>query len=307
MRITADPGLEARLHAWLNHDPRHRDAYDKAAAVWAVAGEQSAPTAAHRRGAWPSSSNRRAQPPSKQRPRRNVGWAVAASAAVFLLAASAWFGVHPIIALQADHRTDIGEVRQVALSDGSILWLNARTAVSVDFDNTLRRLVLLDGEVALDVAEDPDRPFVISAGDVDARALGTIYSVRKSGSTVLVSVIESNVAADAGGNTVRLAARQAVRHDGVFGPIEVARIEAIHGWRKGRYRFHEKPLTDVMEDLRRLRTGRVMVFDEELAGKSVSGVIPFDAMQHAPWIIADQLGGRVVDLGPVGAVILPRK
>ena len=61
----------------------------------------------------------------------------------------------------ADHRAGIGETRRIALPDGSEVWLKALSAFNVDYDASLRRLQLAAGELLIDTAADPQRPFVI--------------------------------------------------------------------------------------------------------------------------------------------------
>lgn len=67
---------------------------------------------------------------------------------------------------------------QVALPDGSTLWLGANSSCSyaANFSGRERR-VELTGQGFFEVAKDPARPFVVSSGSIDVTALGTAFEV----------------------------------------------------------------------------------------------------------------------------------
>jgi len=67
----------------------------------------------------------------------------------------------------------MGEIRQVPLADGSRLTLDERSRVSVQYETATRRVRLEFGEVLFEVAKDPKRPFVVQAGNIRVRAVGT--------------------------------------------------------------------------------------------------------------------------------------
>lgn len=85
---------------------------------------------------------------------------------------------------------------QRALPDGSIVELNAGADIDVDFSGPLRRVVLRHGEGHFDVAKDPLRPFVVSAGEIEVRAVGTAFAVGRAAHDVEVLVTEGRVAVE---------------------------------------------------------------------------------------------------------------
>ena len=68
-----------------------------------------------------------------------------------------------MLAWAADYRTDIGEVREISMTDGTRIWLNTASALNVDYQSTLRRLHLLEGEILIQTAKDAVRPFVVDS------------------------------------------------------------------------------------------------------------------------------------------------
>lgn len=86
----------------------------------------------------------------------------------------------------------------LTLPDGSDIWLNAgsRLRYPVQFKGEKRQIELITGEARIHAAEDPKHPFIITAGGLQTRVLGTIFNVRsyKELPFVQVTVQEGKVA-----------------------------------------------------------------------------------------------------------------
>jgi transmembrane sensor len=127
-------------------------------------------------------------------------WAVAATV-VLTVSAAVW-----VLQRSASDVvvTDVGELRTLPLSDGSVVTLNTATEVRIHYSQTGRRIELLQGQASFEVAKDPARPFVVSAGGREVRALGTVFDVYKGKDKVTVTLIEGKVAvaSSAGSPTV---------------------------------------------------------------------------------------------------------
>lgn len=88
------------------------------------------------------------------------------------------------------------------LPDGSIVELKTGARIAVEFASTVRRVRLVEGEAHFQVAKNPARPFVVTAGDVDVVAVGTAFTVEHAAGAVEVLVTEGRVAVDAAKHTV---------------------------------------------------------------------------------------------------------
>jgi transmembrane sensor len=86
------------------------------------------------------------------------------------------------------------EIRRLILEDGSVVELNHGARVTTEFTATARRATLARGEALFTVAKNPARPFIVRAGGVDVRAVGTAFSVRLDAAAVEVLVTEGRVA-----------------------------------------------------------------------------------------------------------------
>jgi ferric-dicitrate binding protein FerR (iron transport regulator) len=68
--------------------------------------------------------------------------------------------------------------REVALPDGSKVWLNRNSRLSFASEFTTdSRNVKLRGEAFFDIIPDPSKPFIIDAGKANIRVLGTSFNV----------------------------------------------------------------------------------------------------------------------------------
>lgn len=82
------------------------------------------------------------------------------------------------------------------LSDGSVVELNVGAEISTEFSAEFRAVRLIRGEAHFAVAHDERRPFVVTAGLVTVRAVGTKFAVRLAGEEIGVLVTEGRVAVE---------------------------------------------------------------------------------------------------------------
>lgn len=102
------------------------------------------------------------------------------SAAALLLIATTIFSVYKIISSQGTEQL-VAQVQtlEVELSEGSKVTVNSNSKLSYPkkFEKNIRQ-VELSGEAFFEVAKDPERPFIINAGDVRVEVLGTSFNVK---------------------------------------------------------------------------------------------------------------------------------
>ena len=153
---------------------------------------------------------------------------------------------------------------QRTLEDGSLVQLNRGAQLSIDFTAGVRRVRLVRGEAHFAVAKNPERPFVVQAGGVTVRAVGTAFNVQLTSAAVEVVVAEGRVAVDreaeAHSNPMAsvLDARQRVvvplRETGLGPPavtLSEAELTARLVWQPRMLDFTDVPLASVVEELNR--------------------------------------------------------
>jgi transmembrane sensor len=127
----------------------------------------------------------------------------------FMVAAAACclalIGVISKVALTSNTiETRLSELRTVQLADGSRVDVGPNTLLRVDFRDELRRVDLQRGEALFEVSKDPARPFIVDAGGLLARAVGTRFAVDRREDSIRVTVAEGKVAVVQGGQGAML-------------------------------------------------------------------------------------------------------
>lgn len=176
----------------------------------------------------------------------------------------------------ADERTAVGERRSLQLADGSRLELAPRTRVDIELSGSQRLVRLYAGEVFVQVAADPQRPFEIEAGNGRLRALGTAFDVRNSGDSVALVVTEHAVRVTHGESAQVAEVEQGQGLQ--YGKQWLARPQAVDvsaatAWRRDRLVFNERPLGEVVDELRRYHPGVIWLRDDELSSLPVTGIV----------------------------------
>lgn len=274
--------LEAELQAWLAGDSRRAGALLQAEAALALMA--AAPV----------------QTTSPARPSARVNRRLVAAAAGVATAGGA-LGLWTLSRRQGRrYDTDIGEIRRVPLADGSMVAINTQSAVTVSLDEGLRHVRLRRGEAWFQVAKDSARPFVVEAGAVRVRAVGTAFSVRELADRVEVLVTEGVVEAWRQGDTAaRLqigAGRMAVVGD--QGPMLVRAndptvVDRTLAWRDGKIDLAGETLEAAAAEFNRYNTRKVVVDDATLARAPLYGVFRADDPEGFAEAVAQSLGARV--------------
>jgi len=179
--------------------------------------------------------------------------------------------------LGSDYATGTAETRTVQLPDDSTITLAPESAVTVDYRPGERQIRLLAGEAFFEVAPNPERPFRVAVETVDVTVLGTAFNVRRGADESDVSVARGvvrvgNATADPP-VTETLTAGQSVRVTWAGG-VERSEIpaERIAAWRRNQLIARDEPLGIVIDQLRRYYTGKIIVTDNALAARPVTGV-----------------------------------
>jgi transmembrane sensor len=254
---------EAELEAWLAGDSRRRGAYLRALSAWIMLDRASAFGAA--------SGEEEEVPPSRSR-----RWWAGGAAAAALIAIGGAIALQPPPAQRIE--TVLGEVRQVPLADGSTATVNTATALEVKLRRDGRQIALDHGEAWFEVARDPARPFVVSAGNVRARAIGTAFSVRRTqaGADVQVThgVVEVWRAGEEGtARRVSAGTRAFVAYGGAAAAVVQADagIENSLAWRSGELVFDGDTLAAAAAEFNRYNDVKVRIEGPALAAETFVG------------------------------------
>jgi transmembrane sensor len=223
----------------------------------------------------------------------------AAIAACFVVALVAWKfrAAHDAVTFANSYATESGEYQRVVLPDQSVVELNANTELRVQFSERRRDVSLSRGEAHFTVAKNPARPFLVSAGHVTVRAVGTAFNVRHAVRAVDVLVTEGRVevsnlatttAATAGAQTPMLLGagqRALVANDAAGGvaPMitsvdSVAMREALV-WQNAPLIWLDAPLSEVVKQFNQRNRVQLSIEDADLGQRAVGGTIRADQVE----------------------------
>lgn len=282
-------GDQLTFSQWLRADPAHAEAYAQAQVLWELS-EGPARTLADE-----EALALQGYLEAMDRPRRSpvLRWSAAlAMAACLLLMVSlgtGWQAQRWLDDLGADFVSAPGEIRTVTLADQSQVTLDADSAIAVDFSHGERRVQLRRGAGFFNVSHTGE-PFVVAAESGEARVLGTQFEVRLQPHGAQVTVLSGRVGVTAsrdGEQQILTAGQQVAYGEGAAEKLHGVDSEAQLAWRQGWLTYYKSTLAEVVEDLRRYYPGRIVLLNDELAARKVSGSFP----SKDPQTVLDSLQG----------------
>lgn len=303
VRINAAPEDSAAregLEAWLASSEAHRRAYRSIERVWRLSGELPSTT--------PSFSPKAVDPSRVRRTRR--AWGLAA--AVFVACVALWSFPSLKLYLQADHMTDVAELRELVLEDGSIVHLDAASAIAVHYKKGRRAVELLAGQAFFKVVSARDRPFVVTAGNVVVTVRGTAFDVGSSRDGVSVGVQSGTVEVLVSGgernvlSTLTRGERMVVDRQGGVARSQVA-PEDVASWREHRLVVDGATLGEVVDELGRHHRGVIVVRDRHLADRRITGVFDLRRPLEALHTVARTQHGSVLEISPYLTIVSSSK
>lgn len=252
---TAEDGDWLAFEAWLAESPDHLRAYEAVETVW-TALDDAPPSAATNVATL------------RPRPSRRAVWMGAAAASLAVAVGAGLVLQSRTPALQT-YETAFGQRRVVQLADGSKVTLNGGSRLAVRLGGKERQVFMADAEAVFDVAKDPDRPFVIQAGDRQIRVVGTEFDVLRHQGEVRVTVRRGVVEVRPAGKPAatpiaRLVKGQALlHHEGKTGDtVHRADPDAAMAWTQGQLVFKGETLARVATTLSRYVRTPIVVAPE---------------------------------------------
>ena len=308
----------AALRRWCGQSPAHAAAFSEASRFWKAFGPAGQSLLADSR-----TTGRRA--PAGGRTaitsrRAIIGGALAATAAGIMV-------VHPpldlwpsLFELRADYRTGVGEQREVAVVDGVAVQMNTRTSISLGSGAASGTVELIAGEASFKVADRRAETFsVIAAGGGGGggaetfsviaaggrtTSTGAQFDVRVDGASVCVTCLANEAHVEHLAQQVVLKSRQRVTYgDGGFGDVVAIDPSIAAAWQQGLIICNMTPLAEVIGELNRYRSGRIVLLNAEFGRSPVNGRFRIDRPDEALLQIERAFGIRARSL-PGGLVLL---
>ncbi len=248
---------EQGFRAWLAESEAHRAAFEVTNGVFEMAG---------------AAQGRVARTQVRHVSRRHV-----LRTGVGLAAASV-AGIVFYLRSGTTYATEIGEQRDVALEDGTLVRLDTDSEIHVSMSEERRRVSLRRGRAHFEVAKDDARQFQVVARDQVVTASYGEFDVSRDG--VLVSVLlqagpvqiaNENAAAGISmprkimpGQLVVFAEDRLVRE-------EQPEMKRAIAWRDGRLALFEEPLAEAVAQMNRYTNRPIVILDPAIAQLRISG------------------------------------
>ena len=213
-----------------------------------------------------------------------------------------------------------------ALPDGSFAEISPGSEVTVEFTAAQRRVVLRRGEAHFEVVPDPTRPFVVAAGGMEFRAVGTAFAVQLSGTKVEMVVTHGEVAVDrkdpppgasvndmppatlalvAAGQHVAVDLATRAMVPPLVTPLAPRESAQKLSWRVPRLQLNDTPLREVVAAINVHTSARLELADAGLGSLEVSGVLRVDNIDTLLTMLERNYGVRA-EHNEAGVVILRR-
>jgi transmembrane sensor len=298
-----DAGVEAGLKRWLAQDTAHQEAFELATEVWQETADL------------PCDLSRSTQVNSRERfsaPSRLPAVALIASVVAAVLVAL-------IFHLYQDGRgvlrTGVGEQRTLTLADGTLVELNTRSELVTRYDDRTRKVILKSGEAYFDVVKQPQRPFVVVAGEHEIAALGTTFVVRRDPDGVTVTLLEGRVAVEPSGAATAAAADIRVLTPGQR--LKIAKgdtpvldspsIDKVTAWQRGQLIFEDTTLAEAAAEFNRYSVRRLALGSAELGRVRVGGTFRTGDVLNFAEAVAQSNRLTVVDNGKEILLVPPAR
>lgn len=317
--VRHDRGLTARQQdeflSWVAASPAHRESFERHRSLWSDFNALAQ---------WRPEHSAEPNPDllARHRPTRLWRWAAPALlAAAAAVAVVVWRSPVTRAPAPTTFAFEAAAYRQETLPDGSVLDLNRGAHVVVQFSAAERRVLLVQGEAQFAVAKNSARPFVVRAGGVDVRAIGTAFNVKLAGANLEVLVTEGTVhvsqqtrAAPASAPTV-LAAITAGQRTVIAVALVIAppvvvpasrdEIARLLEWQPHLLDFDSTPLAEVIATFNQRNAVRLVIGDDDLRALPIVASIRSDNVEGFVRLLEGTMGVKA-ERRPDGEIVLRR-
>jgi transmembrane sensor len=293
-----------QFREWLQLSPQHREAFKSAAAVWGDLDHWSEFLYPEVVGRDSSRQTGGLVRPDSSRHQYGLRLALSTAGLAAVAVAASLYLFGPTFLGQsgeftADYGSAIGEVKAVALPDGSDVRLNTRSRIAVSYARAARVVHLTEGEAFFEVAHDPKKPFVVYAGKYAVKAVGTAFSVQLLPGGVELNVTEGRVEVSALREHAperkaldvdiekAISAVPFVKGQHVILKEDKVELELVQtvpeeemevqlAWRNGLLIFDDDPLEQVVTEISRYTPIRIVIADAEIRDLRFGGYFRVD-------------------------------
>lgn len=215
---------------------------------------------------------------------RGVIYKVAAAVALLIIAGIFyWLQLEQMVI----YETGYGEIKKIVLEDGSMVQLNANSSISYHPENmlALNREVFLDGEAYFDVShhqhEREQSRFLVHTSNGVVEVLGTRFNVQSRHQSTQVVLESGSVSFETRQKQkTTLSPGEMLEYSEESQALNLKKVNPrqFTAWRQQKLYFDETPLADLAKILEDTYGKKVLIRDERLRTKKLSGEISAEDM-----------------------------
>lgn len=229
---------------------------------------------------------------------------------------------------QTHFETAVGQQAIYQLSDGSTLSLNTNSEADIEYSDERRVVRLHRGEASFEVAKNPERPFMVYAGEGMVWAVGTAFNVRyqtnsidpQQAHSIDVIVTEGTIKVFTGISTPALVIdpqlsreqdetftqqyqKDALANAGLtisyshsINSISIAsqlQLEKQQAWQQGALLFRGETLEEAMQEISRYTTKKIIITENDIKNIRIGGYYKTDDISTLLAALSEGFGIQV--------------
>jgi len=201
----------------------------------------------------------------------------------------------------SDYRTAPGEQHSIQIARNVSVDMNTRTSLSRRDVPGRAGIELVTGEIAVASAAEG---FTAYAGQGQVFASKANFDLRKDGNIAAVTCITGSIEVAHLGRRITLQPSQQVTYTNTMlnAPVRIE-PELVTAWQRGVLIFHDTPLRDVVSEVNRYRTGRIVIVSQALASYRLNGEFRIANIQSVVAQIQSVTNAAITNV-PGGIVLL---
>lgn len=201
-----------------------------------------------------------------------------------------------------------GKPEMKTLPDGSVVWINSGTKIRYQSASNTRN-VYLEGEAFFKVKHDAEHPFIVHAGNIDVKALGTEFNVMaypgedEVETTLMRGKVQITMAEKpdqkiilAPNEKLTVVKKQVVARDTVVHrelsfevkPVQILPVVNEAGevaWMQDRLAFQNESFSSLARRMERRYNVHIVFNDESLKKEALSGIFENENIEKALHIL----------------------
>jgi transmembrane sensor len=154
-------------------------------------------------------------------------------------------------------------------------------------------LELISGQLAVSVHAEADRPVIIAAAGGHIRADRGNLDIRRDASSVCVTCVDGAVQVSYRSSTATLrSGQQVIYNDRGLGSAATADPTVVTAWQRGLLIFRDVPLAEVIQEVNRYRSGRIILLNDSLAKRKIIAGFRIDQIDDVVNYIVQAFGAK---------------